>query len=399
MSCQDRGVKSPSTWSVPPTDASLPVAIEVLRRGPISRADVARRLQLSPGSLSRLSAPLLEGGLLREVGEHNDGRVGRPTRLLDVDIDSKHFVGMKLRENEIIAALTNLRGEIQAHRTVEIEDQDPEAVIQQIARMTEELGEGVETSGIGIGIGGLIRDREYVVDARFLGWTELPLARLVGEATGIPTLVDNDLIAFTEYEHWFGEGREDDRFAVVTLGSGTGFGLVANGTIVAGDDYGIGLVGHWPLDPTGPLCFAGHRGCATSVLNSDAIARHVSDALGHSVDYEAALDLAEAGDPAARRVADDAGRGLGRLIAAICNLTLPQRIIIAGEGVRLASVAADAMREGIAMDRDPRASTPPIVLGNKDNVDWCRGAAVLAIQAFVHGTLPGIGLSDGRSLA
>ncbi|AUZ36032.1 hypothetical protein C3B78_17330 [Arthrobacter sp. PGP41] len=153
---------------------------------------------------------------------------------------------------------------------------------------------------------------------------------------------------------------------------------------------GIGRVGHWPLDPTGPLCFAGHRGCATSVLNSDSIARHVSNALGREVDYEGALDLAIQGDPVARRVVDDAGRGLGRLIAAICNLTMPQRIIIAGEGVRLAAVARPALDAGIALDRDPRATTPPIVLASKDNVQWCRGAAVLAIQAFVHGTLPEI---------
>ncbi|MET3772665.1 ROK family transcriptional regulator [Arthrobacter nitrophenolicus] len=384
-------MKSPATWSVPPTDASLPVAVEVLRRGPISRAAVARRLQLSPGSLSRLTAPLIAGGLLREVGEHNDGRVGRPTRLLDMDVDAKHFVGMKLRGNEIIAARTNLRGEIQQHRSVQIHDRSPKTVIGQIADLAKQVSEGLDIDGLGIGIGGLIRDREYVVDARFLGWSDLPLARLVGEATGIPTLVDNDLVAFTEYEHWFGEGREDDRFAVVTLGVGTGFGLVANGAIVTGDDYGIGLVGHWPLDPTGPLCFAGHRGCATSVLNSDAIARHVAEALNRPVDFEGALDLAADGNPAARRVIDDAGRGLGRLLAAICNLTLPQRIIIAGEGVRLAYIASEAIHAGIAADRDPRATTPPIVLGTKDNVDWCRGAAVLAIQAYVHGKLPVVG--------
>lgn len=352
---------------------------------------MARRLQLSPGSLSRLTAPLIAGGLLREVGEHNDGRVGRPTRLLDMDVDAKHFVGMKLRGNEIIAARTNLRGEIQQHRSVQIHDRSPKTVIGQIADLAKQVSEGLDIDGLGIGIGGLIRDREYVVDARFLDWSDLPLARLVGEATGIPTLVDNDLVAFTEYEHWFGEGREDDRFAVVTLGVGTGFGLVANGAIVTGDDYGIGLVGHWPLDPTGPLCFAGHRGCATSVLNSDAIARHVAEALNRPVDFEGALDLAADGNPAARRVIDDAGRGLGRLLAAICNLTLPQRIIIAGEGVRLAYIASEAIHAGIAADRDPRATTPPIVLGTKDNVDWCRGAAVLAIQAYVHGKLPVVG--------
>jgi predicted NBD/HSP70 family sugar kinase len=381
-------VKPPSTWTAP--DASHPVALEVLRRGPISRAEIARRLQLSPGSLTRLSTPLLEQGLLREVGEYNDGRVGRPIRLLDVDADSKYFIGMKIKEDEIIAALTNLRGEIKTHRTQAITDQDAPAVIGQIAELTKDLGAGRDISGIGIGIGGLIRDRSYVLDARFLGWRNLALADMVADSTGIPTLVDNDLIAFTEFEHWFGEGREDDRFAVITLGVGTGFGLVANGALVTGDDYGIGLVGHWPLDPAGPLCFAGHRGCATSILNSDSIARHVSEALGRPVAYEEALDLCEQGDPAAMRVVEDAGRGLGRLIAAICNLTLPQRIIIAGEGVRLAAVARSAVEAGIALDRDPRAITPPIVLGTKDNVEWCRGAAVIAIQAFVHGALPSI---------
>jgi len=355
-------------WSAP--DASLPVAIEVLRRGPISRAAIARRLQLSPGSLTRLSTPLIEEGLLKEVGEHNDGRVGRPTRLLDVDADSRRFIGMKIRESEITAARTNLRGEIRSHLTEEIKDRDPAAVVQQIALLTQRLGLEKDISGIGIGIGGLIRDRKFIIDARFLGWSNLNLADMVTAATGIPTLIDNDLVAFTEYEHWFGEGKEDDRFAVVTLGIGTGFGLVANGALVTGDDYGIGLVGHWPLDPTGPLCFAGHRGCATSVLNSDSIARYVSSALGREVDYEQTLDLAEQENPAARRVVDEAGRGLGRLIAAICNLTLPQRIIIAGEGVRLAAVARPALDAGIAMDRDPRATTPPIVLASKDNVQW-----------------------------
>ena len=297
---------------------------------------------------------------------------------------------MKIREDEVIAARTNLRGEIASYRSEHISDRTPSAVVQQILKLTTALQDSKPLSGIGIGIGALLRDRKHVVDAPFLGWKDLPFAAMVTEATGIPTLVDNDLVAFTEYEHWFGEGRDDDRFAVITLGIGTGFGLVANGALVTGEDYGIGLVGHWPMDPQGPLCPAGHRGCAASVLNSDAIAGHVSQALGRMVTYEEALDLAETGDPAARRVIDDAGQGLGRLIAAICNLTLPQRIIIAGEGVRLAAVAHDALYRGINLDRDPRATTPPIVLGSKDNVQWCRGAAVLAIQAFVHGTLPDV---------
>jgi predicted NBD/HSP70 family sugar kinase len=372
-------------WSA--ADASLPVAIEVLRRGPISRAELARRLQLTRGSLSRLSAPLLQSGILREVGEHNDGRVGRPTQLLDVDADASTFVGIKLRENEVIVAQTNLRGHILHSSSAELPTADPDSVVAVIAAQVRTVCGETRPAALGIGIGALVRDRADVVSAPFLGWRDVPLARLVTEATGIPALIDNDVLAFTEYEHWFGEGRDDARFAVVSLGSGTGFGLVANGALVTADDYGIGLVGHWPLDPAGSMCPDGHRGCATSLLNSDSIARRVSEALARPVDYETALNLARDGQPAARTIVDEAGRGLGRLLAAICNLTLPQHLILAGEGVGLVSVAWGAIHDGIRADRDPRAITPPIVVTSGDNAGWCRGAAALAIQAYVQGRL------------
>jgi predicted NBD/HSP70 family sugar kinase len=226
------------------------------------------------------------------------------------------------------------------------------------------------------------------VDAPFLGWKDVPLADLVERAIDVPTLIDNDVAAFTEYEHWFGAGADDDRFAVVTLGVGTGFGLVANGSRIDGDDYGVGLVGHWPVVPFGPMCPAGHRGCAMTILGSDAMEKRASEAIGRPVTYEEMLDLAEMGQPAARAIVRESGQGLGRLLAAVANLTMPQRIIIGGEGVRLAQLAHDEMLEAMRGDRDPRAHTPPIVLTTGDNTEWCRGAAVLAIQAFVLGDLP-----------
>jgi predicted NBD/HSP70 family sugar kinase len=111
----------------------------------------------------------------------------------------------------------------------------------------------------------------------------------------------------------------------------------------------------------------------------------VSAALDRPVSYDEALDLAAAGEPAARRVVDDAGRGLGRMIAAIANLTAPERVVLGGEGVRLVDVAGDAIREGIAADRDPRAREIDIVTTPGDNSEWCRGAAVIAIQRYVLG--------------
>jgi predicted NBD/HSP70 family sugar kinase len=372
-------------WT-PDTGASQSVALEVLINGPISRSDIARRLDLSPGSLTRLSTPLIESGLLVEVEERAEGRAGRPSRPLDVVADSHHFIGMKLTGDEVLGVTTDLRANVLASASAALSSREPDLVAGIISQLAKDLAEHVPSvTALGVGIGGLVDDHTVVTSAPFLGWSSVPLGSMLETLTGIPTVIENDVVAFTESEHWFGAGRGLDRFAVLTLGAGIGYGLVIHDDIVVDSDSGIGLVGHWPLDPFGPLCPAGHRGCARSVLTQSAISQAVSSALGRPVDYNEALTLAENGEPAARRVVDDAGRGLGRLLAAVANLTAPERIILGGEGVHLVDVAADAIQEGIHADRDSRARELELVSTPGDNTEWCRGAAVIAIQRYVLG--------------
>lgn len=364
--------------------ASLAVALEVLIHGPISRTEIARRLDLSAGSLTRLSTPLIDSGLLVEVGERTDGRAGRPSRLLDVVPASRHFIGMKLTADEVLGVVTDLRATVLDSVAVRLESRDPAAVVETIAAVARTLSAGVDSvTALGVGIGGLVGANGLVRSAPFLEWADVPLGALLEEGTGLPTVVDNDLVAFTEYEHWFGAGRGVDDFAVLTLGAGIGFGLVIHDEIVVSDDSGIGLVGHWPLDPFGPVCPSGHRGCAKSVLEQGAIISNVSAALGRTVDYDEAMSLAAEGEPAARRLVDDAGRGLGALLAAIANLTTPELIVLGGEGVGLVEVARAAIDDGIAQHRDPRATPLTLISTPGDNTEWCRGAAVLAIQRYV----------------
>ncbi len=372
-------------WT-PDDGASRSVALEVLINGPISRSDIARRLDLSPGSLTRLSTPLIESGLLVEVEERVDGRAGRPSKPLDVVAESQHFIGMKLTGDDILAVATDLRANVLASASAQLSSREPDSVAEVIAALAHQLAEHVPSvTAMGIGIGGLVSDHAVVRSAPFLEWDAVPLGAMLETITGIPTVIENDVVAFTESEHWFGAGRGRDRFAVITLGAGIGYGLVIHDDIVVDGDSGLGLVGHWPLDPFGPVCPLGHRGCARSVLTQSAISQAVSAALDRPVDYDEALDLAQRGEPAARRVVDDAGRGLGRLLAAVANLTAPERIILGGEGVRLVEVAGEAIRDGISGDRDPRAKVLDLVTTPGDNTEWCRGAAVIAIQRYVLG--------------
>src|SRR5690606_5224270 len=112
---------------------------EVLLGGPISRSEIARRLGLSPGSLTRLSAPLLDAGLLVEVGERTDGRAGRPSRLLDVVPDSRSFIGLKLTGDEVLGVVTDLRATLIAREASRLASRAPHDVADAIARLVERL--------------------------------------------------------------------------------------------------------------------------------------------------------------------------------------------------------------------------------------------------------------------
>ena len=179
--------------------ATRAVALEVLIHGPLSRSEVARRLDLSPGSLTRLSAPLLDSGLLIEVGEHSDGRVGRPSQLLDVVPASRRFIGMKLMADEIAGVTTDLRGNVLATEGRRLEARDPQSVVATITELATSLRRGrPEITALGIGVGGLVGEHGLVQSAPFLHWNDVPLGSMVEAVSGIPTIVENDLVAGLE---------------------------------------------------------------------------------------------------------------------------------------------------------------------------------------------------------
>jgi predicted NBD/HSP70 family sugar kinase len=374
------------SWT-PLTGAAHSVALEVLLNGPLPRSELARRLDLSPQSLTRLANPLVEDGLLIE-SEGSYGSVsGRPTRPLDVVEDSHHFVGVKLTGDTAYGVVTTMRARVAATEQKPLRDTSPNDVVETVRHVVDSLRPQVPSvTAMGLSLGGQVVEGGHVTQAPFLEWSDVPLARLLTDAVGLPSVVDNDLLSLTRAEQWFGAAKSCDHFAVVTIGDGVGYGLVVHGQIVASPDAGLGLVGHLPLDPTGPLCPRGHQGCAMSMLSISSITSRVSVGMGRPVDYEEFLRLARAGHPVATHVAVTAVQALGRLVAAVANLAMPKKILLTGDGVQLVDVARRQLDEAIARDRDPNAEPLDIHVQHVGFNEWARGAAVTAIQAFVLGT-------------
>lgn len=384
----DPGVVPPQSAWTPLTGAAHSIALEVLLDGPLTRSELARRLELSAGSLTRLSKPLLDSGLLVESRDVCDPVSGRLTRPLDVDASTHRFVGVKLTADTAYAVLTTLRAGVVATREAVLVDREPAAVVAVVADLVRHLArtDPGQVRAVGVGLGGRIVADGTVDSARYLGWEDVPFGAALEAELGLPVVVDNDVMSLTRAEQWFGTADRCDHFAVVVVGVGIGYGLVVGGRVIDRPDAGVGLLGHHPLDPHGPLCPEGHAGCADAVLTTGALTSRAGLAMRREITVEELLDLADAGEPLARKVVDDAAHGLGVLVAAVGNFTMPERIVISGENARLAEVGRAALHDGIAQGRSRMASDLVVDVQLTGFAEWARGAAVTAIRTFVLGS-------------
>jgi predicted NBD/HSP70 family sugar kinase len=363
------------------TSAEL-LAREVLIHGPISRADLGRRLGLSPASLTRLTRPFLESGLFVEGAEQSAG-VGRPARPLDIRPEALRFAGVKITGTEVLAVRTDLRAHTERGLVRALPGTSPQEVIAAVVAVVEELGGASAFAGLGVTIGGSVDAAGRVRRAPFLRWRDVDLAGPLSAELGLPVALENDVVALTAAEHWFGRGRGLSHFAVLTMGAGVGYGLVVHDRVVAPPAAGLGLGGHFPLDPGGPVCEAGHRGCSTAMLTLPSLTRQLYVATGHELTLAEGFALAREGDEAAARILEDSARALGTMISAIANLAMVDTVILAGEGVALYSEQSALVDAVIAAVRDPDADAPTLLVDDGGLIEWARGAAATAIQRLL----------------
>jgi len=361
-------------------DPARELAREVLIHGPIARGELGRRLGLSPASLTRLSRPFLDHGILVEAQERQDGVVGRPVKPLDVRVDAQRMLGVKITGERVFGVVTDLRATVGVSATAPLAAHGVDNVLDSIQQVMDAL-EAHDVTAIGASIGGKVTGSSLVVRAPFLDWHDVDLGAAIEERFGKPATVENDVVALTAAEQWFGHARGIDNFSVVTIGAGVGYGLVVHGRQVISSDTGLGLGGHFPLDPTGPLCADGHRGCSSAMLSIPSMCASAGIGLGRVVDYDELLALAADGNAVARQVVDTSGRALGRLIAASANLAMVDTVVVSGEGIGLLAVAEASVRGAMQADRDPDALPVDIRQTGSDFTAWARGAAAVAIQS------------------
>ncbi|MEQ7123708.1 ROK family protein [Actinopolymorpha sp. B11F2] len=219
----------------------------------------------------------------------------------------------------------------------------------------------------------------------FLGWHQVPLAKLAAEATGLDVTVENDVKSLTVAEQWFGEGIGASSFALVTVGIGIGCGLVVGDRLVAGSHGVAGEIGHIPVGGDEALCHCGGKGCVEAVAGTGPIVEAVRRDMGdESLDIDAAIRIAHAGDRNALAVFARAGSAIGLAMAAMANLFGPERIIVTGDvaGLSAFDLFEDPLRSAFASQAFGAAAECEVILRPRPFEQWARGAAAVAIESM-----------------
>tara|TARA_R110001606_G_scaffold331548_2_gene479284 strand:- start:542 stop:1744 length:1203 start_codon:yes stop_codon:yes gene_type:complete len=381
---------------------------QVRANGQMPRMDVARALNISPGSVTTITSDLIARGLLQEVEDSQRGpNRGRPPIALRVAPLSRFVVGMKLSDERHTAVLLDLAGNVVAgaHQTSAALRQSTDEILAEVntlmGKLLQKAGRvTADISAVGIGLPGLVDAGTGIVKwSPVMTETDMPLREQLSATLGLPVSLDNDTNLLTLAELWFGAGRGISNFAVVTIERGVGMGLVLNNRLFRGA-LGPGMeLGHTKVQLDGALCRCGQRGCLEAYVADYALIREAGTALDRDprMDSSAVTMIetlyqeANAGNEAALAIFSRAGRFLSVGLANIVQLFDPERIILSGERMRYAYMTADDMLAEMNSMILPAGRTPtPVDIHAWSGSVWAKGAAALALSELTN-TLLGEG--------
>ena len=307
------------------------------RQGPLSRAEVAERLGLSPATVTSITRRLLADGMVSEGGPRTPP-TGRPSIPVALVPDSAHALGVQVAREHVTVALTRLDTRVVHGFRQAFDPTAPDAVGRLTdlirAEIDDAARQGLPLLGVGVAVPGVVEPETGTLRMSVrLGWTGLPLAETLRDALGLPVLVDNDISAVTATERLYGPGADCADFLLVAIGQGIGLGMVFDGAPYRGADGAAGEFGHLPVLPDGPVCSCGNRGCLETQVSTESLLRRAAE-LGILVpegDLDQLGRAADDGHPAAVALLDEAGELLGRALAGAINLLGPRLVIVIGE--------------------------------------------------------------------
>jgi glucokinase-like ROK family protein len=402
-----------------PVDAPYLRILRLLRdQGPVSRAELGDRLDLTRPRLLAEVDRLAAAGLIAEAGLAAS-RGGRRSTLVELH-PRLRFAAVDLGASSIDVEVVNGSLEpLAAYQEPADIRSGPKVILQRVNELLAKArieGAYERLDGVGIGVPGPVsfRDGVPVSPPIMPGWDRYPVREVLAREHGCPAVVDNDVNIMAIGERHGGVAHSVDDFLFVKIGTGIGCGIHLGGTVYRGVDGCAGDIGHIQVDAAGPVCSCGNAGCLEAIFSGSALARDAlaaarsgespalaerlaerqgrgragkaaveGDAAGPAgVSAQDVADGAAEGDVTCIRLIRDGGRRVGGVLATLVSFANPSMIVIGGGLAQLGHVLLAEIRSVVYRRSLPLATgNLPVVLSELGGRAGVTGAAVLASTA------------------
>lgn len=333
----------------------------------ISRSELGKTLGLSRMAATEVTGEMLDNHIIREVGEDTRSGRGKRSVMLAIDTAFWRIITIDLSPQYVVqGALVDLGGRIIERTEMPVEhgtDVTLEIIIDLVQRLKADAVQPI--LGVGVAVPGVVDRDGTVVDAVQLGWEDVPLHAQLREALGMPVLVGNATNAALVAERFFGEGGDDSM--LIRIGAGVGASLCLNGQIIDGATSMAGEIGHVVVDPEGPACACGKRGCLEAYLSTNNLYAQIT------------------ADPAQRtEILTGAGQLLGRVMAMSLGLLNLRDVTIDAPADIAGETFIHAMRGELSAAMNTQYMTIPLLHRCQVGADASlRGQAINVLRLLV----------------
>jgi predicted NBD/HSP70 family sugar kinase len=307
--------------------------LEIIRtHGPISRAEVARRTNLTRQTISNIVNDLLESDLVLITGLQKTGGGGKPSSSLEINPTAAYSVGINLYLDEMTGVLVDLGGRIhqRIHRHLDFPTPNKAApLVEEVVKSLLEA-EGIGASklwGVGIGLPGPIGIVTHSSPNRLSIWRETAVAEEFKDILGVPVFVENNANAGTIGERWYGAGREFKNFVYLSFGLYLGGGIIINGQLYGGSGGFSGEFGDLPVRVA-----PGSDGIRSlgEVASPAALLERLAAAGRSNVSIEELAPLFLAGDGTVTDWLDEIAEHVGTVLATVEYILDPEAVVVGG---------------------------------------------------------------------
>jgi len=353
------------------------VVLDCIRRAPISRAEIAQRVQLTRASVTIITEELIGEGLVYEAEMVHNSR-GRNPVLLMLNSDGARFGGVNIKREHIEVGIVNIAGDTLMQQVLPYDGASPEQLLRQVCSILQP--HLLELEGIGVCAPGpldYLRGK-LLNPPNFSAWHGLPVLDLIAQQLNKPLRLDNVSNALALEEKYFGIIKDIPNFALLLVDSGIGLGIMLNDSLLRGAN-GLGVeLGHTTVEINGIPCACGNVGCLEKYASMPALLENSSF---HN--WQSLMDQLDQ-SPQAKALLKREVKYLSVSLINVINLLDIDKVVLKGDITYHAEELCKLLNQSVSSRIIARKNHDSSMVFSSDSTCSVRTAAMPAIHSFFH---------------